>query len=296
MNCSSRRHFILGAGLGVAGALLTTRASAQAPATAGPVDATVLEDLVAANRILVDQGVLDGYGHVSVRHPADPQRYLMARSIAPELVTAADVMEYDLDSTPVDARGRTTYLERFIHGEIYRARPDVKAVVHDHSPSVIPFGVSTTPLRPLYHMSAFLGGGVPVFDIKTASGRSTDMLVRDGGLGRALAQTLGQRPVALMRGHGAVVVGPSLPIVVFRSVYTEMNARLQAQAMALGTPVTYLDDEEARRAEASVAGTVGRPWELWRAETAGEEIAAGADIVVLEVNGLTLRVGPAAPA
>ena len=234
-----------------------------------PLDSALIDDLVAANRILVDQGVLDGYGHVSVRHPADPQRYLMARSIAPELVTAADVMEYDLDSNPVDARGRTTYLERFIHGEVYRARPDVRAVVHDHSPSVIPFGVSTAPLRPLYHMSAFLGGGVPVFDIKTASGQSTDMLVRNPALGKSLAQTLGSRPVALMRGHGAVVVGASLPLVVFRAVYTEMNARLQAQAMALGGPVTYLDDEEARRAEASVGGTVARPWELWRRKALG---------------------------
>ena len=234
-----------------------------------PLDSAVIDDLVAANRILVDQGVLDGYGHVSVRHPADPQRYLMSRSIAPELVTAADVMEYDLDSNPVDARGRATYLERFIHGEVYRVRPDVRAVVHDHSPSVIPFGVSTAPLRPLYHMSAFLGGGVPVFDIKTASGQSTDMLVRTAALGKSLAQTLGTRPVALMRGHGAVVVGASLPLVVFRAVYTEMNARLQAQALALGGPVTYLDDEEARRAEASVGGTVARPWELWRRKALG---------------------------
>jgi len=234
-----------------------------------PLDPGLIDDLVAANRILVDQGVLDGYGHVSVRHPADPQRYLMSRSIAPELVTAADVMEYDLDSNPVDARGRATYLERFIHGEVYRVRPDVRAVVHDHSPSVIPFGVSTAPLRPLYHMSAFLGGGVPVFDIKTASGQSTDMLVRTAALGKSLAQTLGTRPVALMRGHGAVVVGASLPLVVFRAVYTEMNARLQAQALALGGPVTYLDDEEARRAEASVGGTVTRPWELWRRKALG---------------------------
>jgi HCOMODA/2-hydroxy-3-carboxy-muconic semialdehyde decarboxylase len=234
-----------------------------------PLASELIDDLVAANRILVDQGVLDGYGHVSVRHPADPQRYLMSRSIAPELVTAADVMEYDLDSNPVDARGRATYLERFIHGEVYRVRPDVRAVVHDHSPSVIPFGVSTAPLRPLYHMSAFLGGGVPVFDIKTASGQSTDMLVRTAALGKSLAQTLGTGPVALMRGHGAVVVGASLPLVVFRAVYTEMNARLQAQALALGGPVTYLDDEEARRAEASVGGTVTRPWELWRRKALG---------------------------
>ena len=246
-------------------ALLATRAAAQtAPASAGPVDRALIDDLVAANRILADQGVVDGYGHVSLRHPADPQRYLMSRSIAPELVTAGDVMEYDLDSTAVDARGRTSYLERFIHGEIYRVRPDVKAVVHNHSPSVIPFGVSTAPLRPLYHMSAFLGGGVPVFDIKVAAGQPTDMLVRTPALGRALAQTLGDHPVALMRGHGAVVVGDSLPRVVFRSVYTEVNARLQAQAMALGGPVTYLDDEEARRADASVGGTVPRPWELWK--------------------------------
>jgi ribulose-5-phosphate 4-epimerase/fuculose-1-phosphate aldolase len=269
MPLTSRRQFIGAAGLALAGALVARHAAAQAPASGGPVDSALIDDLVAANRILVDQGVLDGYGHVSVRHPADPQRYLMSRSIAPELVTAADVMEYDLDSNPVDARGRATYLERFIHGEVYRARPDVKAVVHDHSPSVIPFGVSTAPLRPLYHMSAFLGGGVPVFDIKTASGQSTDMLVRNAALGKSLAQTLGSRPVALMRGHGAVVVGASLPLVVFRAVYTEMNARLQAQAMALGGPVTYLDDEEARRAEASVGGTVPRPWELWRRKALG---------------------------
>jgi len=256
------RRAVLG---GFVAALFARRARAQtSPASAGPVDPSLVDDLVAANRILADQGVVDGYGHASVRHPADPQRYLMSRSIAPELVTAADVMEYDLDSTAVDPRGRTSYLERFIHGEIYRARPDVKAVVHNHSPSVIPFGVSTVPLRPLYHMSAFLVGGVPVFDIKRAAGGATDMLVRTPALGRALAQTLGERPVALMRGHGAVVVGDSLPRAVFRSVYTEMNARLQAQAMALGGPVTYLDDEEARRAEASVGGTTVRPWELWK--------------------------------
>ena len=135
-----------------------------APASAGPADPKLVEDLVAANRILVDQGVLDGYGHVSVRHDRDPNRYLMARSVAPELVTATDIMEYDLDSNPVNADGRTTYLERFIHGEIYKARPDVNAVVHCHSPSLIPFGVTAVTLRPLYHMSAFLVGGAHAFD------------------------------------------------------------------------------------------------------------------------------------
>jgi ribulose-5-phosphate 4-epimerase/fuculose-1-phosphate aldolase len=266
MPSAHRRDFLRTAAVTAAALLAGRRAWAQtpAPASAGPVAPALVDDLVAANHILVDQGVVDGYGHVSVRHPADPQRYLMSHSIAPELVTAADILEYDLDSNAVDARGRTSYLERFIHGEIYRVRPDVKAVVHNHSPSVIPFGVSTVALRPLYHMSAFLGGGVPVFDIRAASGQDTDMLVRTPALGKALAQTLGGRPVALMRGHGAVVVGASLPAAVFRSVYTEMNARLQAQAMALGGPVTYLDDEEARKAEATVGGTIPRPWALWK--------------------------------
>ncbi len=161
-------------------------------------------------------------------------------------------------------RGRASYLERFIHGEIYRARPDVVAVVHSHSPSVIPFAATGVPLRPLYHMSAFLWPGVPVFDIRAASGEMTDMLVRTPALGRALAQALGSRPVVLMRGHGNVVVGGSLPEVVFRAVYTEVNARLQAQAMALSANVVYLDPEEAKKVEASVGPTIGRPWELWK--------------------------------
>jgi ribulose-5-phosphate 4-epimerase/fuculose-1-phosphate aldolase len=241
-----------------------------APTSAGPADPSLVEDLVAANRILVDQGVLDGYGHVSVRHDRDPSHYLMARSVAPELVTAADIMEYDLDSNAVDARGRTSYLERFIHGEIYRARPDVKAVVHSHSPSVIPFGATGAPLRPLYHMSAFLGRGVPVFDIRAASNGMTDMLVRNPELGRALAHSLGSAVVALMRGHGNVVVGASLPEVTFRSVYTEVNARLQAQAMALSPNVTYLDPEEAKKAETTLAGTLPRPWELWKRKALGK--------------------------
>ncbi len=236
-----------------------SRSAAPSPASRG----SRLEDLVTANHILVDQGVVDGYGHVSVRDPDDPKRYLMSRSVAPELVTSADVLEHDLDGNAPAAPGASLYLERFIHGEIYRARPDVNAVVHCHSPSLIPFGVTGVPLRPLYHMSAFLGAGVPVFDIRAAAGE-TDMLVRNPELGRALARALGARNVALMRGHGAVVVGPDLPHAVFRSVYTEVNARLQAQAMALGRPVRYLDAEEARRAEASLEPTLRRPWELWR--------------------------------
>ena len=235
-------------------------AARKSPASAGPADARLIEDLVAANRILANQGVLDGYGHVSARHDRDPKRYLMSRSLAPELVTAEDIMEYDLDSNPVDPRGRAMYLERFIHGEIYKTRPDVKVVVHNHSPSVIPFGVTTKPLQPLYHMSAFIGAGVPVFEIRDAGGM-TDMLVRTPALGRALARTLGTKSAALMRGHGAVVVGPDFPFTIGRSVYLEMNARLQVQAMVLGGKITYLHPEEARKA----SGTgYDRAWELWK--------------------------------
>jgi len=232
----------------------------RAPASAGPADPQLIEDLVAANRVLADQGVLDGYGHVSVRHDRDRDWYLLSRSLAPELVTADDIMEYDLDSDPVDAQDRALYVERFIHGEIYKARPDVKAVVHHHSPSVIPFGVTTVPLRPLYHMAAFLWEGVPVFEIRDVAGM-TDMLVRNAALGRALAQTLGNKAAALMRGHGAVVVGSSLSEVVGRGIYMAMNAKLQAQAMALDTQVTYLDPEEGCRV---ALGDYRRAWELWR--------------------------------
>jgi HCOMODA/2-hydroxy-3-carboxy-muconic semialdehyde decarboxylase len=226
--------------------------------------ARLIDDLVTANHILVDQGILDGYGHVSVRSPRDPTHFYMARSIAPELVTAKDILEYDLSGEPVSAKGERLFIERFIHSEIYKARPDVMAVAHNHAPALIPYGVTGVELKPLYHMSSFLGGGVPIFDIRKASG-DTDMLVRNQALGKALAKTLGSRPVALMRGHGAVVVASDLPRVVFRSVYTEQNAKLQTQAMQLGgKQVKFLDAEEAKKAEASIGGTIGRPWELWK--------------------------------
>ena len=160
-------------------------------ASAGPADAGLLDDLVAANRILYDQGVVDGFGHVSVRHDKDPNRYLLSRSMAPALVTRDDIIEYDLDSNPVDARGRTSYLERFIHGELYKARSDIIAVVHSHSPAVIPFADTSVPLRPMNHIAGFLGSGVPVFEIRDTAGPATDMLIRSPGLGHALAASLG---------------------------------------------------------------------------------------------------------
>jgi HCOMODA/2-hydroxy-3-carboxy-muconic semialdehyde decarboxylase len=226
-----------------------------------PAGTSVIEDLVAANRVLADQEIVDGYGHVSVRNPDNPQRYFLSRSLAPELVTADDILELDLDSNVIDAQGRNSYQERFIHGEIYKLRPDVQSIVHMHAPAVIPFGTSNVPLRPMFHMSAFVGGGVPVFDIRKAAGM-TNMLVSTAAIGHALAETLGDGPAVLMRGHGAVTVGPSLALAVGRSIYLKVNAELQMQAITLGGPITYLDPEEVR-----LTGTPDdyqRAWNLWK--------------------------------
>lgn len=228
-----------------------------------------VDELVLANHILADQAVLDGYGHVSARHPTRPTHYLLARSMAPALVTADDIIEHDEEGNGVDARGRKLYLERSIHTEIYRSRPDVNAVVHSHSPAVIPFGVSTVGLRPVFHMAGFLGTRVPVYDIRAAGGM-TDMLVTTPALGKALAVSLGEKPVALMRGHGDVVVGSTVQLAVYRAYFTEVNARLQQQALALGK-VTYLDAEEAKKAETSINTTIGRPWELWVRRVSAEK-------------------------
>jgi ribulose-5-phosphate 4-epimerase/fuculose-1-phosphate aldolase len=235
--------------------------------TTPAADPALIDDLVAANRILYDQGVVDGFGHVSVRHDKNPAHFLLSRSMAPGLVTSADIMAFDREGEPVDAQGRTPYLERFIHSEIYKTQPAVQAVVHSHSPAVIPFGVVGLALRPIYHMSSFLGLGVPVFEIREAGGPATDMLIRNASLGAALARTLGDKPVALLRGHGNVVVGGSIREVVFRAVYTEVNARLQTDALRIGPgEVVFLNDAEARNATVTNRGQHSRPWELWKAQ------------------------------
>ena len=225
-----------------------------------------LQDLVAAYRILAAHGVIDAYGHVSLRSPRHPERYYLARSIAPELVSEEDLIEYDLDSRPINANGRDSVLERFIHGEIYRARPDVACVVHNHSPSVVPFSVTGVPMRALYHMAAFVGEGLPNFEIRDTR-KGTDLLIRDSILGKALAEKLAGKPAALMRGHGSVVVGESLPRAVGRSIYLEQSARMQMQALALAGPsgrITYLDVAEV---QASVTRQdYYRAWPLWRAK------------------------------
>ena len=224
-----------------------------------------VEDLVAAYRALAEHGIIDAYGHVSLRSEADPSHYLLAGSTAPEMVVADDIMEYDLDSQPLDARGRESVRERFIHGEIFKARPEVQAVVHNHSPTVIPFSVTGVALRPIFHMAAFVGEGVPIFEIRDFE-VGTDLLVKTPELGRALADLLATKAAALMRGHGAVVVGENLPRAIGRSIYLEMNAQMQLQALALAGAkgkITFLDDGEV---QASVPSQdYGRAWPLWRA-------------------------------
>jgi HCOMODA/2-hydroxy-3-carboxy-muconic semialdehyde decarboxylase len=255
MNAYRRREFLL---VG-AGALVARRLTGQQVSRE-----SLIEDVVTANHILAAQEIVDAFGHVSVRTAPGAGRYLISRSVAPAQVSAADVMELDLDSKPAAGEKRTSYRERFIHGEIYRVRPDVMSIVHCHAPALIPFGITRIPLRPVYHNSSFVGEGVPVFEIREAGG-DTNMLVETPELGRALAKALGSKPAVLMRGHGAVIVGKSIIESVARSVYLEVNARVQAQAMAMGQRISYLDEGEVKK-RSEDPDPYGRAWDLWKRE------------------------------
>ena len=239
--------------------------------TRSKVDPKLLDDLVDANHILYQQAVVDGFGHVSVRHPENPAHFLIARSMAPALVTADDIVELDLDGNATQPNTPGSYLERFIHSEIYRARPDVVAVVHSHSPGIIPFGaVPSAQLKPVSHMGGYLGDGVAHYEIRDAGGPATDMLVKTPELGRALAKSLGKYSIVLMRGHGATMVGTaSVRQAVYRAVYAEKNARLQMEALRLGAPI-YLTPEEARGAALANDNNLDRAWQLWRREVRKE--------------------------
>jgi len=227
-------------------------------------DRLLIDKLVLANRILYRQGIVDGFGHVSARHDQSSSHFLLARNMAPGLVRREDILTFDFDGVALDARGRRVYLERFIHAEIYRARADVQAVVHSHSPGVIPLGVTQQPLRPVFHMCGFLGEGAASFEIRDVAG-NTDMLISNGPLGVALAAALGARSAVLMRGHGSTVVGYSLEQAVYRAIYAEINARLQLQAMQIGE-VTFLNGEEAAKAALMNESQLPRAWELWTRE------------------------------
>jgi len=251
---------LLGASL-LLGATAMAQSAGGAPAPAADTDEHRIAELVEANHILANEHVVDGFGHISVRSAKNPKHYYLSRSRAPGLVTVADIMEFDENSQPVDQKGRAMYSERFIHGEIFRARPDVIAVVHSHSPDVIPFTVTDAPFQALVHVAGFLGTTpVPVFEIRDVAGPQNDMLVRDVKTAAGLAKVLGDRTVALMRGHGMAVTGPSVPMAVLRAIYTQLNARIETEALKLGKPV-FLNAAEASRVDSA-----DRPWEIWAAD------------------------------
>ena len=227
-----------------------------------PPPKDVIEDLVTANRILANEGIVDSFGHVSVRHPERKDRYLLSRARAPERIEPADIMEFTLDGDPIEAKGRRPYLERFIHGAIYEARPDVMSVVHNHSPSTIPFGITGQKMKPLLHMCASIGHSVPLWDSHDEFG-DTALLVSDMKMGRDLTKLLGKGRTALMRGHGAVVAGFSMRHAVYVSIYLELNAKLQMQSMPMGKiKFLYKGEVDAVIARTGPYG-INRAWENW---------------------------------
>jgi HCOMODA/2-hydroxy-3-carboxy-muconic semialdehyde decarboxylase len=230
----------------------------------------VLADLVLANKILFHYEVVDAFGHVSVRHPQEPNFFFMSRHLPPGMVVPKDIVTFDLDSTPLTHSDLPQYSERFIHGEIYKLRPEVQSVVHCHARALIPFGAAKgARLRPMSHMCGFLGCGVPIFEIREAGGM-TDMLIRTGDLGKALAEKLADKNVVLMRGHGATMIGESIPEAVFRAVYSMDNAQVQMQAhlLAQDGEVEFLTEEESEKS--SRGRNVPRAWLLWKHQmTAG---------------------------
>jgi HCOMODA/2-hydroxy-3-carboxy-muconic semialdehyde decarboxylase len=228
-------------------------------------DASILDDLVAANRILYHKGIVDGLGHISVRHDKDPNLYIMAAEKAPGLVNREDLAVYNLDSIAQTLKDRRPYNERFIHGEIYKARPDIQSIIHCHTPSLVTFCVCHAPLRPLYHMSGFLGGGVARFEIREFAAEATDMLVSSPHLGASLAKQLGDKQIILMRGHGATMAGQSIRHSVYRAIYAALNATMQMDAMRMGE-VAFLSDEEAMKGMDINDRFVDRSWALWKLE------------------------------
>ena len=240
----------------------------QTEADTRDATAVAVDDLLAANKILSNEGVIDAFGHVSCRHPLNPAHFLMSRARAPALVTAEDLMEFDAAGAPVDARGRHPYVERYIHAAIYEARPDIHSVVHDHSVEVIPFGVSTVPLRPVSHIGGLIGERVPVWDIAEKFGSSSNLLVTSLDMGRDLARRMGGGRAVLMRGHGAAAAGPSIRVAVVAAVLLNQQARLLRDAIALGGGVTYLAPGEVAAttrtcSDETPGDATGRTWEYW---------------------------------
>lgn len=231
--------------------------------------ADALHELALANRILAREDVVDAFGHVSIRHPGDPEKFILSRSLAPGLVRADDLMVFELDGAAIDRRDRHVYAERFIHAGVYEARPDVNAVIHNHAYSVVPFTVTDAPLRPISHTSGSIGEASPVWDIGDRFG-DTNMLVVNMEQARDLAKTLGSGTTALMRGHGAVVAGATLRETVMTAVYLLVSARLLLDALRLGEPKYLSPGEVALTTELNQRPLgLNRAWDYWvsRADT-----------------------------
>lgn len=240
-------------------------------------EAKMIAELVDANHILFNERIVDAFGHVSARHPDDAQRFLLSQSKAPALVEAEDIMTFDLDGRAINEDSRPAYLERFIHSAIYRERPDVMAIVHSHSASVIPFGVArNSRLRPVCHMGGFLGSGPPIFEIRTVAGTASDLLIRNAALGNALASKLAGESVVLMRGHGSTAVGSSIKQAVFRAIYTERSALVLKDSMSLGE-VECLTEEEAKATSEVNDSQLSRPWQLWKMAANSARLSSGAN-------------------
>jgi ribulose-5-phosphate 4-epimerase/fuculose-1-phosphate aldolase len=245
---------------------------AAAQGTTSDPEAERKADLVTAYRILVNENILDSFGHVSVRSARDPNIFLMPRAMPPALVSQDDILELRVsDSQPLEPKGRRVNGERYIHGEIYKARPDVMSVIHSHSQAVIPLSLTSIRLRPVVAQAGFLPPETPTFEIRDARKEGDrGMQVTDSARGAALARALSSYPAALMRGHGNVVVGPDVRYAVFRAYYTEVNARLQLQARTLEGPLTFVSAEESANTFGGMGITPGRAWEMWVKAVAGE--------------------------
>ena len=229
-----------------------------------PAVKTAIEELVLANHILYDQNAVDGYGHISVRSPINPNTFFLARSVAPSVVKVEDIMEFDMNGKALNGDTRVAYGERFIHSGILKNRPDINSVIHGHAAPILPYGLTGTTLKPVYHMSAFLGEGAPVFEIRNFAkpNPDTDMFVSNGDLGDALSKTMGLQYFVLMRGHGYAAGADSIKKAVFRTVYAIQNASIQSEAMKMGQ-VQYLSPGEAIASQETIEKTIGRPWQLW---------------------------------
>ena len=226
-------------------------------------DAATLSNIVVANHILANEEVVDAFGHISFRHPEDPEKYLLSRARAPELIEADDIVTYRLDGEAINAGDRRPYSERMIHGAIYEQRPDVNVVIHNHSYEVIPFASTGTPLRPVTHTCAPIGGNIPVWDMRDKFGENNHLVVTMEQ-GHDLAAALGEGTIALMKRHGCVVTGATVEETVMKAIYLQVNAKLQLQAMQIGEP-DYLTNIEIQECTAMQQAPISldRAWEAW---------------------------------